>query len=112
MARQFYDGYPKIYDRKMEIAENFCDDISDFTGACECEPQKITAMKNANAKTKSTNLSAKKNVKTTANAGTITANVKITPTYAKVCKIRAVRLFKPVQTEFWTGFSKTSPLTI
>ena len=40
MARQFYDGYPKIYDRKREIAENFCDDISDFSGACECEPQK------------------------------------------------------------------------
>lgn len=40
MARQFYDGYPKIYDRKREIAENFCDDISNFSGACECEPQK------------------------------------------------------------------------
>lgn len=68
----------------------------------------ITAVKNASAKTKSTDASAKKTAKTTANAVTNTApvNVKITRTFAKVCKIRAVRLFKPVQTEFWTGFSQ------
>lgn len=40
MARQFYDGYPKIYDRNREISENFCNDISDFPSTCECEPPK------------------------------------------------------------------------
>lgn len=40
MARQFYDGYPKIYDRKKEVTEKFCDDALNAREVFECEPCK------------------------------------------------------------------------